>query len=214
MLYFRHKLFTWVIAVDIHGEGGQLYKVDAVAFFYSSHVGIAKGNAYDVADAGIIAGSRSHPQYVVVAPLYVPRVVTAQCVHDDMGSGTSVVDISEYMELVYHQALYDVTDGNDEVIGRTCGDDGVNDGIDIFAFVLVVGAFMQEFLNDVREVFRKVFPNFRPCVFAGYVAANQHKMVNGHVIPVVDVVFVRLDQFELLFWIVDERTQFVLFGFA
>ena len=38
--HFRHKLFTGVIAVYVHGEGGQLDEIDAVSVFDGSHVGI------------------------------------------------------------------------------------------------------------------------------------------------------------------------------
>ena len=67
----------------------------------------------------------------MIAPLDVPRVILSQRVHDLMGTRSSVVDIAQDMQLVDGQALDNVADGDDEVIGATCGDDGINDDIDV-----------------------------------------------------------------------------------
>ena len=78
------ELQARVVAIHIECKGGQRNKVDAV-LLDGAEVGIAQTKAQHVADTGIVAGSSTHPQHIVVAPLDVPRVVLAQGVHDFMG---------------------------------------------------------------------------------------------------------------------------------
>ena len=63
---------AWVVAIVLHGESGERDEVDAVSFFERGEVGVSQADSYDVADTGVVSRSRSHPQDVVVAPLYVP----------------------------------------------------------------------------------------------------------------------------------------------
>ena len=58
-------------------------------------VGIAHGKPEDIGYAGIIAGSGPHPQDIMVSPLDVEIVISAQCVHDDMWARAPVEDIAE-----------------------------------------------------------------------------------------------------------------------
>ena len=136
----------------------------------------------------------------MVAPLDVPF---AQGVHDDVWPRTSVVDIPKYMQAVDGKALYDVADGNDEVIGTAGGDDGVCNGADVGRFVHVVGAFVEQFLDDIGEFLRQGLAHFGAGVFAGHVSAYTHELVDGDVIPVFDVLLLGLDQFQFLLRIID-----------
>ena len=108
--------YAGVVAVVLHGECGEGDKVDAISLLKGREVGIAQADAYDMAYACVITGSGSHPQYVVVAPLYIPRVVFLQRVHNDVCAGPAVVYIAEDVQLVYGEALYDIADGDDEII--------------------------------------------------------------------------------------------------
>ena len=57
----RNEFLTGVVAVGLHGEGSQWYEVDAIALFECRQIGIAQAKSQDVADAGIVAGTGSHP---------------------------------------------------------------------------------------------------------------------------------------------------------
>ncbi len=91
----RTELLAGVVGIMLHGERGEGHEVYAVSLFERGKVGIAQRQAYHVAYAGVVAGMRAHPQYVVVAPLYVPVVIRAQRVHDDVRAGSAVVDVAE-----------------------------------------------------------------------------------------------------------------------
>ena len=159
----RYKLLAGVVGVDVEGEGGQWHEVDAI-LLDGGQVGVAQAEAQHVADAGVVAGGGPHPEYVVVAPLYVPGVVLAQGVHNLVGSRAAVVDVAEDVELVDGEPLYDVTDGADEVVGASGGDDGVDDDADVGSLVLVVAALVEQLLDDVGEVLWQRLAHLGACV--------------------------------------------------
>ena len=150
--HLGHKFCTFIILVGFHGKSGQGDKVDAVAFFQGGEVGIAQAQTDHIANAGVITCGSTHPEYIVVAPLYIPTVVMAHLVEDDVGSRSTIVDVAEDVQLVYGKPLYHIGYGDDEVVGTSCGYDGVDDDVDISCLVVVFGMFVQEFLYDVREV--------------------------------------------------------------
>ncbi len=138
-------------------------------------------------------------------------MVLTHGVKDDMCTGTAVEDVAEDVQLVNGQSLDDVADGDDEIVCTTSGDDGVNNDVDIGGLVGVVRAFVEQFLDDVGEIFRQGFPHLGARVFAADVAADSHQPMDGDVIPVLHVVFGGLDKLYFLLWVVDECTQFALF---
>ena len=69
-----------------------------------------------------------------------------------MCTRTSVEDVSEDVQLVDGQSLDDVTDGDDEIVGTPCCDDGIDNDVDVGGFVRVVSTFMQQFLDNIGEV--------------------------------------------------------------
>ena len=72
---YRTERLAWVIVVILHCVCSQRHEVDAVAVLKGCEVGISQRKANHIADAGIVAGRGSHPQNVVVSPLYVPRMI-------------------------------------------------------------------------------------------------------------------------------------------
>ena len=79
----------------------------------------------------------------MIAPLYVPTVISRKIVHYDMSSGTAVVDVSKDMQLVNGKSLYDIGDCYNKVISSACGYDCVNNDIHICCFIHIVCTFVQ-----------------------------------------------------------------------
>ena len=82
-------------------------------------------------------------------------MIVAQRVYDDMGTRSTVVDVAEDVELVDGQALDNVGYRNDKIIGTACGDDSIDDSIDIGCLIAILGALVQQLLNDVAEFRRQ-----------------------------------------------------------
>ena len=58
-------------------------------------------------------------------------MVLAQGVENDMCTSSAVVDIAKDVQLVDSQSLDDVANGDNEVVGTACRDDGIDDDIDV-----------------------------------------------------------------------------------
>ena len=81
--------------VGFHGKRGQWQQVDGVAFLQRLGIGIAQGEAKHAGYAERIASRSTHPQNVVVAPLYVPVVVGREGVHNEVRTRTAVEDVAQ-----------------------------------------------------------------------------------------------------------------------
>ena len=127
-----------------------------------------------------------------------------------MRSWTAVIDVSENMQLVDGESLDDVCDGNDKGISPSRVDDRINDDVDVCGLVRILRAFMEQFLNDIREVFGQRFAHLAACVFAGDITADGYEMVDCDMIPVVEVFFRSLDEFQFLFGVINECAEFSL----
>ena len=79
----------------------------------------------------------------MIAPLNVPAMILLQRVEDDVCSLSTVEDVAKDMQLVDGEALYYVTESYDKVVGSSCGDDGIDDYLDVCRFVHVVATFVQ-----------------------------------------------------------------------
>ncbi len=129
-------------------------------------------------------------------------------VEDEVRSRTTVVDVAEDMQLVDGQAVDHVADGDDEVVGAPRGDDGVDDGAHVGGLVHILGVLVQQFLDDVAELRRQALAHLRPGVFARHLAAHLHQVVDGDMIPVVDVFFLLLHELKFLAGVIDQRAEF------
>ena len=161
----RAEEVAGVAGVGLHGEGGQGHEVDAVAVLEGLHVAVAQRETQDVGDAAVVAGSGTHPQGVVVAPLDVEAMVLAEAVHDDVGAGAAVEDVAEDVELIDGELLDDGGEGGDEGVGAAGLHDGLNDAGEVGLLVVVGGRFVQELFDDVGELGGQGLADFGACVF-------------------------------------------------
>ena len=73
---------------------------------------------------------------------------------------------------------------------------------------------MEQLLDDVGKLFWQRLAHLRAGVLAAHVAADGDEAVDGDVVPVVDVFLGCLDEFQLLFRIIDERAELAPLGLA
>ena len=209
-LGLRKEECARVVAIDLHGEGGQRQEVDAIAILQGGHVAEAQTHADYVGHTGSVARRRSHPKQVVVAPLNVEVVVITQDIHDQVCPGTSVVDVAYHVQQVDRQPLDQVGQSDDEIVGPTCGDDGSDDLIDIGRFVGFDGRLVQQLLDDVGKLLRKRLAHLRAGVFRGDIAAHAHQLVQRHPVPIVEVALFLSNKLQFLLRVVDQRTKILL----
>ena len=193
---------TWVVGIGFHGEGSQRQQVDAIAVFQYACVAEAGHETYDIGYTNIVTGSSTHPQNIMIAPLDIPIMVIAEDIHDMMRSVSSVEDVAQDMERVDGQSLDQVTECCNESVGTAGTDNGIDDHFRICLLVGKHGVFMQQFLDDVRELFRKRLAYFGTGILGGNVLANSHQLVQGSQIPAVQIRFGCFYQVQLLFRII------------
>ena len=122
--------------------------------------------AQDVSDAGIVAGSRTHPEDIVVAPLDIQRMMMHEIIHDFIGMGTAVVNVADDVQMVDSQALDQAGQGIDELARATCFQDGIEDFrmIDV-AILVFIGLSMEQFIDDIAEDLGHSLTDFRTRIF-------------------------------------------------
>ena len=209
---FKSRLedYARVIGIGFHGKGGQRHHVDAISFLKRLRIGIAQAEAQDAGDATEVARRRSHPQDVVVAPLDVDVVEVAERVHDKMRARTAVVDVAEDVQAVDGQALDEIAEGDDEVVGAARSNNGADDDVEVGLLVVVVGTFVQQLLYNIGVLLGQTLTHLRAGVFRRDAAADGDELVERCLVIVVEGALVLLDQFQFLLRIINKRAQVLL----
>ena len=96
----------------------------------------------------------------MVTPLDIEVMVVAKCVHDDVGTRSTVVDVTDDVQQIDCQALDQVTHGDDEVVCAAGRDDRVDDLVYISRFVRLVARLVKQFLDDIGELLRQGLTHF------------------------------------------------------
>ena len=120
---------AWVIAVGLHREISEGQEIDTIPLFEGFDIGIPDRDAQDGSYQGHITCHGSHPFDVMVSPLDIVVTNGGEHVQYLGGSGTTIEDISYDMKRVNGERMNEITDGNNELVGTTGLDDGVNDGV-------------------------------------------------------------------------------------
>ena len=100
-----------------------------------------------------LPGCSSHPDHIMVSPLNVNIIsVLYQILHDNVGTGTPVKDITDYMKSGDRQFLYHIGHGHDEVTGPANADDGVKNLIIILFLLNYPVVLTEQFLQNIGKI--------------------------------------------------------------
>lgn len=144
----------------------------------------------------------------MVAPLDVECLASEQVVHDDVCSRSAVEDVAQDVELVNAELLDDVADGYDEIAHLTGLYDGLNNAMDVGLLVIVVGAFVQQFLNNIGKSDGQGLADFASRIFAADGLADLYEPQEGVGIIVGKVlVCIGLNHFQTFFRVINEGTE-------
>ena len=203
------KAVNVAVLIYLVGKDGQGAQGDAVACLNHFQVVVVDGVGQHGGHQGAGAGGGAHPENVVVAPLDVHAVVVQQRVHDDVSPGTAVKDIAYNVHVVHGHALDDGGDRFDKAVGLLQVDDG---GDDVFKVVPLVGlgvVGVDEFVNDVGVILGQGFAHLGAGILGGDKAADLNEPVQGDPVPLIHVLHLAVELFQLLLRIVDEGGQLV-----
>ena len=130
-------------------------------------------------------------------------MIITESIHDNMRTRSAVVYIAHDMQRVDGQALDKVAHRHNKIIRTLRRDNGTDYDIDIGMFVRFDARFVQQLLNDIRELCWKCLAYFRTGIFGRNVLAYFYQLVQCYQIPVIQVRFLLLDKLQLLFRIIN-----------
>ena len=142
-VHFRHEDCARIIGIRIHCKSSQWKQIDSVSVFKCTQITIAHGHTYHVSDTTIITGSCSHPKNIMISPLNIEVVVITQCIHNDMCTGTTVVNITYDMKRINSQALNQITHSDNEIVGTLRSDNRADNYINISMLIRFDRRFVQ-----------------------------------------------------------------------
>ena len=93
------------IFVSLQCKGGKRQQVDAVTILQGGEIAVSGRHADHVGNACQASRRSAHPHHVMIAPLDIHGMVLTQGIHDDMGTGSSVIDVSDDMKVINDQPL-------------------------------------------------------------------------------------------------------------
>ena len=144
---------------------------------------------------------------IVVAPLDIDRVVVHQHVHDDVCAWAAVEDIADDVQVVDDQPLDQIAHGDDEFLGAVGFDDGRDDRIEIFAFVINIVVFVEKFIDDVAVPARQRAAHLGTRVLGGAQTADFKQAAECDAVPLGAVGRGLSQLLEFFFGIIDQRCE-------
>ena len=129
-----------------------------------------------------------------------------------MRSRTTIVNITNHVQQVDRQALYQIADSDNKIVRPSSRDDRANDLVHISGLIGLNRRLMQQLLNNVGELAGQCLPHLRPSIFRGDVTANTNQLVQCHLIPILQVTLLPFDQLQLFFRVIDQRAKLLFLG--
>ena len=176
---------TGIILINPGREHGQGAQVNPVAVLQKIEAVVADRDPQHVADAGQIAGGRSHPGNIMISPLDIYIVELHQLVHNKIRPGAPVENISDDMEIIDGQVLDQVAERLNKLRSHSDLDNGVDDLVVVNLFIFVIIVHMQKLVNNIGEVRRHLFTHLGPGIFGGRFLADPDQPVDHHLLPVL-----------------------------
>ena len=209
-IIFDGERITIHIAIGVQRKGCQRDQVDPISLFQSIQVPIACRHPDHIGNAGQTSCRRPHPDNIMIAPLYIHRMVLFQCIHDNMGTGSSVVNVPHNMQMINYQTLNEIGKRDDEFRRPSDFDNGMDNLIVICFFVMNLRFFRDQFFNDIRKVLRQCLSYLTAGVLGRYSFRNLNQSVQRDLIPVLNIVLCLQDQFQFLPRIIDQCCKTLL----
>ena len=120
----------------------------------------------------------------MVAPLNIVVAHGVQHIENLAGSRAAVENISYDVQFVDRQAMDKIRDGNDQLVGTTGFDDGIDDGVVIrLAVFLLHVRFVQQLGDDIFVSGGQEPAHLAAAVFDGHRACYVHHLVQPPLVP-------------------------------
>ena len=136
-----------------------------------------------------------------------------QSIHDQIGPGTAVENITDNVQMIPGEGTDDLTDGLDHICGLTDLDDGVDEVLELVALGAVFVTHVDQLVDDLLIVLRHERAHSVSCVLNGDIPTNLHKLAQSYAVPAFQIGNLVGGKGQFGGGVVDEGGKVVLFGF-
>ena len=169
---FQGKTGTRVIFVCIQRKISQWKKIDSVAILQNIQIAITCADSDYICNTAFLSCCRPHPEYIMIPPLNIQWMIGQKLVHNQVRSRTSVINISDNMQVVHSQSLDQFAQCNNNVFRTSNFNNRIDNGSIIGLFIRHIRLAHNQFFHDVCIFLGKCFPNLRPSVLSGCILTN------------------------------------------
>ena len=117
----------------------------------------------------------------------------------------SVVNITQDMQMVYHQSLNQLCQGNDKFFCSPDGNNGVDNLLIIGFLIRNIRPLGNQFFYHISEIFRQSFAHLRSGVFRRCFLTHFNKAVQGDFIPLLPIMFLLFNEIHLFSGVINQR---------
>ena len=103
--HLKHKSGAWVILVSFQRKRSKRKHIYAIALLDHVQITISDTVSDNSCNTCRISCGCPHPDNIVIAPLYIQRVISAQPVHYQMWPRSPVIYITKHMQMVNSKSL-------------------------------------------------------------------------------------------------------------
>ena len=146
------------------------------------------------------SGGSSHPQHIMISPLNIHRMMADQLVHDNMGTGSSVINISPQCAGDLPSASGSLRLSHNKLLCPTCLNNRADNGIIIVFFIQHIRFLCDQLFDHVSEILRQGLSYLRTGIFAHSTLAYLDQPVQRDLVPVFHVWFLPPDPIHHFLW--------------
>ena len=198
------KSSAWIILIGFHCKSCQRHEIDPISILKNIHIAVTDAVSDHRCNAGFLSCSSAHPDHIMVSPLNIQRVVFHQTIHNKMRPRTSVINISQHMEMIHNKTLNQFCQGNDEILCPADLNDGIDDGIVICFFIQNFRLLCDQLLDHIGIVCRKCLTDLGTGIFGCRCLAYFDQTIKCDLVPVLHVFFLLFYNLHLFLRIIDQ----------
>ena len=162
---FQDKTLTRIIFIRIHRKGCKRHHIDSVSVLDQIQITIPYTGPDHRCDTCKLSGCSTHPDHIVVSPLNVKRMVLLQTIHDQIRRRSTVIHITQNMQVIDNQSLDQFRQCDNKIIRLSKFNDRIDNRFVISFFIKYFLLLRNQFLNYIRIILRQRFTHLRSCIF-------------------------------------------------
>ena len=208
------KTGAGVIFVISKGKGCQGQKINTISVFQNIQIGITGTNPNYRCHTTRLSCRCPQPENIVISPLDIQRMIVFQTVHNLVRPRSPVINISQNVQMIYHQSLNQLRQCHNKLLCSPNFNDGLNNLLIVGLLVHNIRTLCNQLFYHIGKILRQSFVHLRSGIFGRCFFTHLNQAVQGNFIPFPLVTFLHFHQIHLFPWIINQRSKASLFLFA